>query len=130
MLAAFAAVARALSKSVEASVDVAQAAVSDNTQRVGAIERNDAGRRQQNFHKDAVTHYNGGDFLKVIVDVNNLLAANPPADLALDGLLMRARARAKLSQREAARRDYEEYVRSTPLSDPRRTAAMDELAAL
>jgi len=125
----FTLVARGLSKSVEASVDVTQAVISDNAHRVGAIERNDIARRQQNFHKDAVAHYNGGDYLKVLVDVNNLIASSPPADLALDGLLYRARARAKLGQREAARRDYEEYVRQTPLSDPRRTAAMTEVNA-
>jgi hypothetical protein len=68
--------------------------------------------------------------MKVVVDVNALLASMPPAELALDGVLMRARSRAKLNQMDAARRDYDDFVRQTPLTDPRRASAMDEMNSL
>ena len=129
-LLVLAGIARLTSRTVEASIDATQMALGDNTAAIGAIERNDVARRQENFHTDAVVHYNAGDFMKVIVDVNALLASVPPAELALDGLLMRARARVKLRQSEAARRDYGDFIRQTPLTDPRRSVAMDELNAL
>lgn len=129
-LLAFAAVARFTNKTVEVSVDATQMALSDNMAAAGAIERNDIARRQKNFHTDAVVHYNAGDYMKVVVDVNALLASMPPAELALDGVLMRARSRAKLNQVDAARRDYDDFVRQTPLTDPRRATAMDEMNSL
>ena len=123
-------VVRLASRSVETSVDIAQVAVSDNTAAVGAIERNDIARRQGNMLKDATSHFNSGDHLKVILDVNRLLAANPPAEIALQGVLLRARSRVTLRQFDAARADFEAYIRQTPLSDPARTRAMDELHAM
>jgi serine/threonine-protein kinase len=129
-LLVLAGIARLTMRTVEASIDATQMVLGDNTAAIGAIERNDVARRQANFHADAVVHYNAGDFMKVVVDVNALLASVPPAELALDGLLMRARARVKLRQSEAARRDYDEFVQQTPLTDPRRSVAMDELNAL
>jgi tRNA A-37 threonylcarbamoyl transferase component Bud32/tetratricopeptide (TPR) repeat protein len=127
---AFGLMLRLTSKSVEVAVDATQVALSDNVAAVGAIEQNDIARRQQNLHQDAVGHFNAGDHLKVIVDVNNLLALKPPADLALGGILLRARSRAALRQFDAARRDYEEFIRQTPLSDGRRMAAVEELNAM
>jgi len=130
LLGGFALFARFTSKSVEMAVDATQVALSDNTATVGAIEQNDIGRRQQNLLKDAVGHFNAGDHLRVVVDVNNLLALKPPAEVALEGMLLRARARVALRQYDAARRDYEDFIRQTPLSDGRRTTAVEELNAM
>jgi tRNA A-37 threonylcarbamoyl transferase component Bud32 len=130
LLAGFGLFVRFTSKSVEMAVDATQVSLSDNVAAVGAIEQNDIARRQQNVLQDAVGHFNAGDHLKVVVDVNNLLALRPPADVALSGILLRARARVALRQYDSARRDYEEFIRQTPLSDGRRTAAVDELNAM
>ena len=129
-LGAFAVVTKFMSKAVSTSVDATQMAISDNQLAVGNIERNDKLRRAGNMLKDAREHYNLNDNMKVIVDVNRLEAADAPADMVLDGILLRARARAKLGQRDAARKDYERFVRQTPLSDENRAKAMDELTAL
>jgi tRNA A-37 threonylcarbamoyl transferase component Bud32 len=118
------------SQVIQGSVDATQVALSDNAAAVGAIERNDIERRQQNVLKDATGHFNAGDHLKVIIDVNTLLALEPPAAVALEGLLLRARSRAALGQTDAARRDYESFIQQTPLSDARRTAVVDELNAM
>ncbi len=130
ILLAFAAVAKLASKTVETAVDTTQVAMSDNTAAVGAIERNDIARRQQNMLKDAIGHFNAGDHLKVVINVNALLASQPPGEVALQGLLLRARSRVTLNQNDAARLDYEEYVRQTPLTSQARTVAMNELNGL
>jgi len=130
VLLVFAAIARFSSSTVETAIDSTQVAMGDNSAAVGAIERNDVARRQQNFLKDAVGHYNAGDHLKVIIDVNKLIASVPPAELALQGLLLRARSRIQLHQDDAARVDLEDVIRQTPLSDPARITAMDELNKL
>lgn len=123
-------VARFSARAVETAVDTTQVAISDNAAAVGAIEHNDIARRQQNTLKDAVGHANAGDNLKVVLDVNRLLAMQPPASIALQGLLLRARARVQLKQLDAARLDYEQVVRELPLTDPVRLQARDELNAL
>ncbi len=120
-------VARFSARSVETAVDATQVALSDNTAAVGAIEHNDIARRQQNLLKDATTHANVGDHLKVVLDVNRLLALQPPASIALPGLLLRARSRVQLHQLDAARADYEQVVRDLPLTDPVRLTALQEL---
>lgn len=130
VLLAFAAIARLASRTVESAVDKTQVAIGDNTAAVGAIERNDIARRQRNLLKDAVGHANAGDHLKVVIAVNALMASQAPGELALQGLLLRARSRVKLRQTDAARLDYEGYIRQTPLTDPTRAPAMNELNAL
>ncbi len=123
-------VARFSARTVETAVNTTQVVISDNAAAVGAIEQNDIARRQQNALKDAVGHANAGDNLKVVLDVNRLLAMQPPASIALQGLLLRARARVQLKQLDAARLDYEQVVRELPLTDPMRLSARDELNAL
>lgn len=129
-LGAFVMVVKVASSTVTRSVDATQMAISDNQLAQGAIERNDLLRRATNMLKDTREHFNSGEFQKVVTDVNRLEASNAPADLVLEGILWRARARAKLGQREAARTDYERFVKNTPLSDASRTQAMEELSAL
>lgn len=123
-------VARFSARSVEVAVDTTQVVLSDNAAAVGAIEHNDIARRQQNALKDAIGHANAGDHLKVVLDVNRLLAMQPPAGIALQGLMLRARARVQLKQVDAARKDYEQLVNDLPLTDPMRLSARDELNAL
>jgi hypothetical protein len=130
VLGAFAVVARGITKSIETSVDMTQMVISDNAAAVGAIESNSLSRRQRNLYDDAVAHTNAGEDMKVVVDVNTLLALQPPAELALGGLLMRARARVRLGDRNSARRDFDEFLRQTTLTDPRRAAAKEELDEL
>ncbi len=129
-LGAFAFVVWLFSVVVDASVGTTQQVLSDNAAHVGAIEQNDIARRQENHLKDAISHENGEDWQRAIRDVNLLLASKPPASMALDGLLIRARCRVQLRDRESARRDFEEFLAQTPLSDPRRVAIKQQLDAL
>ncbi len=129
-LGGFAIVVWLFSLVVSGSIGRTQQELADNTANVGAIEHNDISRRQENFLKDAVAHENGDDCSRAIRDVDLLLITRPPATMALDGLLIRARCRVTLRQREAARRDFEEFLRQTPLGDARRATVKAQLDAL
>ncbi len=130
VLIAFAAIAWQASKIIKSAVDTTQVVLGDNAAAAGDIEVNDVSRRQNNLLKDVTSYFNAGDHLNVVLAVNALLTSNPPARVALPALLTRARSRARLRQSDAARIDYELYLSQTPLTDPLRTAAMNELNGL
>ncbi len=130
VLVAFAAIALQASKIIKGAVNTTQVVLGDNAAAAGAIEVNDVSRRQNNLFKDVTSYFNAGDHLNVVLAVNSLLTSNPPASLALPALLTRARSRVRLRHTDAARIDYESYLSQTPLTDPLRTAAMNELNSL
>ncbi|MDP2342180.1 MAG: serine/threonine-protein kinase [Deltaproteobacteria bacterium] len=130
LLVGFAVVAWWASGVIDLSVNKSQQVMGDNAAAIGAIERNDIARVQENTLKDAVTAENAGECLKAINHVTRLQALKPPAALALNGLLIRGRCRLQINQREAARRDFEEFLQQTPLSDARRATVKAQLDGL
>lgn len=115
---------------INGSIGATQRALSDNTVAVGDIERNDAARVQDNLMNDAIAAENNGDWNDAVTAVNRLLATRPAASVGLNALLIRARCRLQLNDREAARRDFNEFMKQTPLTDPRRVAIKAQLDEL
>ena len=129
-LGGFAVIVWLFSTVINGSIGATQRALSDNTVAVGDIERNDAARVQDNLMNDAIAAENNGDWNDAVTAVNRLLATRPAATLGLNALLIRARCRLQLNDRESARRDFNEFMQQTPLTDPRRVAIKAQLDEL
>ncbi len=121
ILGAFAVVAWVFAGVIDVSIAKSQQSIGDNTAAIGAIEQNDKTRGWQNTLQDAVTAENRGECHHAINTVARL-GKDAPAALMLDGLLIRGRCRLQVGQPEAARRDFEEFLRQTPLTDARRVS--------
>lgn len=112
---------------VDVSVASTQRVLSDNQAGVGQIEEADILRKQENTLKNAVEYENADDCNRAVVEVTRLLALRPPGRIALDGLLVRGRCRYRLGEADAGRRDLEEFLAQSPLSDARRVHAQQLL---
>ncbi len=118
------------SKFIKTTVDDVQLAVNDNEMRTGAIERNNMQRLWATYLADANAQLNRGSPQQAIRQVNLLLAASPPAELALQGLLIRARGRIAMKDNRSARVDLEQFLVESTISDPRRAEARAMLEKL
>ncbi len=120
----------AFSRFVTSTVDTVQLAVSDNEAGLGRFETNNAMRRWHNGLSEARGQSERGNHAAVVTAINALLAQQPPADLAVEGMLLRASAREHLKDDVSARLDFEAFLRESAVNDPRRDAARDRLNAI
>jgi hypothetical protein len=119
-----------MGKFVKSTVDDVQMTMSDNEQRVGALERNNIERLRLGYISEARAQLDSGSPQQAVRQINLLLATNPAAETALEGLFLRAQARMKLKDNRSARVDLEEYLAQSTLSDPRRPEVKKTLEAL
>ena len=120
----------AFSRFVTSTVDTVQLAVSDNEAGLGRFETNNAVRRWHNALSEARGQSERGNHAGVVTAINVLLAQQPPAELAVEGMLLRASAREHLKDDVSARLDFEAFLRESAVNDPRRDAARDRLNAI
>jgi hypothetical protein len=126
-LCALGAVIFLFARVVDVSVASTQRVLSDNQAGVGQIEEANILRKQENTLKNAIEYENADDCNRAVVEVTRLLTLRPPGRIALDGLLVRGRCRYRLGQADAGRKDLEEFLAQSPLSDARRVHAQQLL---
>lgn len=108
---------------VRTTVDDVQLAINDNAAHVGASEANAIERLRRSYLEEAKGHLERGNHSAAARQINLLLATNPPAEQALEGIWLRAQARLRLNDQMSARIDLEEYLKQSTLSDPHRAEA-------
>ncbi len=118
------------SRFVKSTVDDVQMTMSDAEQSVGRYEKNNAARSAGNALVEARALAARGNHQAVITTVNRLMAAQPPAELGLEAMLLRAAARESLGDELSARLDLEAFLRESPVNEPRRPSARARLDAL
>jgi hypothetical protein len=108
---------------IRTTVDDMQLAVSDQQARIGQAEQGALDRQQKIYLDEAKGHLERGNFAAAAHQANMLLAMKPPAELALEGMWIRAQARLKLDDPRSARIDLEEYLKQSTLDAPHRAQA-------
>jgi hypothetical protein len=95
----------------------------------GHTEAEDLERQQKNLAA-ATTAFATGQFVEANVTASRALGADPPAEIALEALWIRGRARVALGRADAAKADLQRFLNEASPTDARRSEVQKVLDGL
>jgi Protein kinase domain len=108
------------SRFIKTTVDDVQLSVSETIDQTGKVEANNIERLRKGYIMEARAQLDSGSPQAAIRQATLLIATDPPAELALEAMYLRAKGRLQMKDWRSARGDLEEYLAKSSLSDPRR----------